>query len=64
MAASPYSNPVKAQDVLFEMFLSYVKDQDFGNLSQSERKAVADQVLEIKNTMIPNNGGDGISQVP
>jgi hypothetical protein len=61
MATPFYSNPAKAHDVLFEMFIAYVRSDDFGNLSHEERIMVADQVIEIKNTMLPQNENNPVT---
>jgi hypothetical protein len=51
MAASEYTNPNKAKDLLFDMFLAYVKSPDFGNLSEAQRIEAANCVDEMKNSM-------------
>ena len=55
MATSEYGNPAKVRDLLFDMFLNFVRQDDFGNLTDDGRREIVDQVVEIKNTMIDGN---------
>jgi hypothetical protein len=52
MAFIQYSDPAKAKDVLFDMFLAYVRDPAFGNLSDEERVKTVDMIEEMKNTLL------------
>ena len=52
MAASEYSNPAKAKDILIDMFLAYVCSDEFGNLTSEERKEITAYVDEMRNSMI------------
>jgi hypothetical protein len=52
MAVIQYSDPAKARDILFDMFLAYVRDPAFGNLSDEQRRDAADLIEEMKNSML------------
>jgi hypothetical protein len=52
MAASDYTNPDKAKEILFDMTIAYMKNSHFGTLQEAERKEVADIIDQIKTSMI------------
>lgn len=51
MAVNEYHDPGKAKDLLFDMFLTYVKDVDFGSLSGEQRIEAVNIVDEFKNSI-------------
>ena len=63
MAASEYTHPSEAKDLLFDMFIVYVRSDDFGNLSQEQRIAAATYVEEMKNSTIGYTSNEVTSHV-
>ena len=52
MASQDFHDPVRARELLTDMFLSYVQTEDFGNLTTEERKEAVECVTEMRNCLI------------
>ena len=46
-----FHNPVKAKELLLDMFLSYVRSNEFGNLSDKEREETVDCISEFSSVI-------------
>jgi hypothetical protein len=47
--------PGKKSEILFEMFLAYVATDDFGSLTNEERREVVKEVDDMKEFLLTEN---------
>lgn len=53
-----FIDSAKAKDILFDMFLAYVRSAHFGNLTDKARKEVVDTVDELKSNLFENDDAE------